>query len=97
MNNTKLRFLVAAALMGLSHTAQAEAPSVSDGKFTPLEQLSTDQRSQYQQLIRELMRNVRIDWNSVILGIDENGTLVIRARKPGETLDRAEPSCWTLP
>lgn len=96
MKNTKLKFLVAAALMGLNHAAQAETPSVTDGKFTPLEQLSTDQRSQYDQLIRELMRNVRIDWKSVILGIDENGTLVIRARRPGETLESAEPSCWTL-
>ncbi len=55
MKNTKLKFLVAAALMGLSHAAQAETPSVSEGKFTPLEQLSTDQRIQYEQLIRELM------------------------------------------
>lgn len=93
----KLGLLVAAALMGLGHAAKAQTPIIQNGKFTPLEQLSTDERARYEQLIRDLERFVRIDWESVVLGVDEKGNLVIRGRNSGELKSVIEPSCWTAP
>lgn len=94
---SKMGSLVALALIGLSHAAQAQVPIVPRMKFTPLEQLSLEQRSQYEPLIRTLDQSVRIDWGSVILGVDENGKLVIRDRKSVDIEAVSEPSCWTAP
>lgn len=93
----KLGLLVAAALLGMGHAAKAQVPIIPNGKFTPLERLSTDERARYEQLIRDLERVVRIDWESVILGVDENGNLVLRGKNSAGLESVSEPSCWTAP
>lgn len=93
----KMALLVAAALMGMNHAAQAKDSVSPNGRLTPLERLSTEERSRYEQLIRELEQTVRIDWESVILAVDENGNLVIRGRNSLDLEAVREPSCWAAP
>lgn len=93
----KLGILVAAALLGIGQAAHAQNSALPEGKFTPLERLSSNERARYEPLIRNLDQAVRIDWESVILGVDENGNLVLRDRKSLELELVSEPSCWTSP
>ena len=94
----KLGLMVAAALLGMGHAAHAQMPIIpKDGEFTPLERLSTDERARYEQLIRYMERTMRIDWESVTLGVDENGNLVLRGRNSVGLESVSEPSCWTAP
>lgn len=95
--NTKLGFLVAAALMSMNHAAKAQFSAKTPKKFVPLEQLSTEERAKYERLINELESLITIDWDSVIIGIDENGKLVLRSRSIDEIKGIANPSCWTAP
>lgn len=97
MKNTKskMALLVAAALMGLNQPAQAGEQRQSTGKFIPLEQLSPNERHRVEQIIRTLEGIVRIDWSSVIIGVDENGNLVLRARTSVDLAPAGEPSCWS--
>ena len=94
---TKMGLLVAAALMNMSHTAKAQSSMRPIEKFIPLEQLPAEERAKYEQLIHDLESVIRIDWESVILGVDENGKLVLRSRSVEEMKHLANPSCWTAP
>lgn len=92
----KLGLIVAAALVGLGQAVQAQVPIIPD-KFVPLERLSPDARAYYEKQIRELEKNAQIDWESVILGVDENGILTLKDRKSVDLEMVSEPSCWTAP
>lgn len=98
MKNTKpkLGLLVAAALIGVSHTSQAQT-STAQEEFVPLEKLSPEARVFYEQQVHELEQNMRIDWESVILGVDGKGILVLKDRRSANLDMVAEPSCWTNP
>ena len=93
----KLSSIVAAALMGLGSTAFAQGQANPDGQFIPLENLSHADRSIYEQHFRNLEQSVRIDWDSVILGVNEKGQMVLKDRKSLQIQMVAEPSCWTSP
>ncbi|MFP5458495.1 MAG: hypothetical protein ACLGG7_07165 [Bacteriovoracia bacterium] len=92
----KLGLVIAAALVGMNQAAQAQVPIIPN-KFVPFERLSPDIRAYYEKQIRELEKNAQIDWESVILGVDENGVLTLKDRKSVELEMVSEPSCWTAP
>ena len=91
----KLGALVAAALVGASQGAMAEG---QNGEvFIPLESLTPQERIALQPRIQLLDQYVKIDWQNSLLGLNENGELVLRDRKAIEMQRVAEPTCWASP
>lgn len=86
----KMAAVVAAAMMSLSHVAKADEQS----KITLLEQLSPQDRAAVEERIRILDQQIKIDWNSVIIGLNEKGEIVLLPRNmcPSRV---GEPSCWS--
>ncbi len=58
-----------------------------------LENLSPQDRAAVQERIRVLDQQIKIDWNSVIIGINEKGEIVLLPRAGCEP-QAANPSCW---
>ena len=86
----KMTAVVAAAMMSLSHVAKADEQS----KITLLEQLSPQDRAAVEERIRILDQQIKIDWNSVIVGLNEKGEIVLIPRHGCGEARIAEPSCW---
>lgn len=89
----KIGLLVAAALVGLSQTAGAKLtnPEV----FVPLEKLAPQDRALFEDQVRLLEQSVRMDWDSVILGVNKDGELTLKDRKLFDLQKVAAPSTWT--
>ena len=92
MKNSKAGALVAAALMGLGSVATAQENQAA--RFIPLERLHPQDRAMLAERIREIEDVVKIDWNTVIAGIDEDGRLVLKERKFLDIGVVSNPSCW---
>ena len=95
MKNKKPTFsvLVAAALLGIGPIAMADEQGLET--FIPLESLSPQERSSLQAQIRELFENSNIDWERLILGVNEKGELVLRERSATPVSPVGQPSCWS--
>jgi hypothetical protein len=91
-NSKKINSLVAAAILGLSNIAVAEDCQKT---FTPIENLQPEDREMLIRRLEILKDHVQIDWKTVVIGVDENGKLIIKARKPDENNPVGNPSCWT--
>ena len=70
---------VLAALVGLSQIARA-----ADGchTFTPIDQLPPQTRQEIGARLAEALKNIQVDWDAIVIGLDENGQIVIRAKTP---------------
>lgn len=86
----KMAAIVAAAMMSLSQVAKA----VDQSKITLLEQLSPEDRAAVEERIRILDQDIKIDWNNVIVGLNEKGEIVLIPRDDCGAAGIAEPSCW---
>lgn len=88
--------LVAAALLS---AIPAHASDHGDDKgFIPYEQLQPEQRMVVEEKVRALLKHIKIDFKTVIFGLDEDGNLVFRGRsKEDQETIIASPSCWTEP
>ncbi len=62
-----------AALMGISGIALAD---VGNG-FTPVEKLMPEQRQAVFDTISQFTNGAELDWDRIVVGIDENGQIVI--------------------
>lgn len=86
----KMAAVVAAALMSLSQTVSAE----DRGTITLLENLSPQDRAKVEDRLRNLDQQIKIDWNSVVIGVNERGEIVLLPRNGCESYRISEPSCW---
>lgn len=91
----KLSLLVAAALVGMSSIASGQVPSTNEEAFTPIESLAPEVRAYFEEQVRLLDQSVRIDWNSVIVGINERNELILKDRLTPNIQHVEQPSCWT--
>ena len=67
-NTTKSAALL--ALMGLMKVSTAHADGHS---FTPIENLPPEQRQAVAEQVDELTKNINVDWDNVVVGVDETG------------------------
>ncbi len=98
MNKKKNAFnaLVTAALLS-AMPAHASEQGNSKG-FIPYEQLAPEQRFFVEEKVRALLKHIKIDFKTVVVGLDEEGNLVFRGRsKEEQGTIIASPSCWTEP
>lgn len=91
----KIGLLVAAALVGISQAAIAG--SDVQKTFIPLENLTPQERAALEPQLKSLDQSVRIDWESVILGVNEKGELTLRNRNDVKLEMVSEPSCFSAP
>lgn len=66
-----------AAMVGLSQFAKANA---SEKQFTPVEELSPAVRQQINSRIGEMTKSVKIDWDAVVVGLNEKGEICFRKK-----------------
>ncbi len=93
MKQTKQKMgLVIAALIGVSQVAQANSYGED---FIPLENLKPSERRMFEPQVRLLDQSIKIDWESVILGVNKNGELILKDRFEGDLDMVSQPSCWT--
>ncbi|MBX3033563.1 MAG: hypothetical protein KF865_06520 [Bdellovibrionaceae bacterium] len=91
----KLGALVAAAIMGACAVATADGKASET--FIPLESLTPQERIALQPRIELLDKYVKIDWQNVLVGLNEKGELVLRDKNAVEMQRVAEPTCWASP
>ena len=68
---------VLATLVGLGQIARADG---GGRQFIPIEQLPPETRQQVSSTLLELTKGLKIDWDSVVVGVDENGQICLRAK-----------------
>ena len=94
-NKTKMGLLVA-ALLALGQAAQAESSKIENlqEEFAPIETLTPEYRAMLHPQIEMLRKTVKIDWNSVAIGINPKGELVLKGNASTRTGTTASPTCW---
>lgn len=90
-NKTQFALIVAAALFG-STQAKAE-PIKIQSEFTPLENLSAQERAALQQKIVSDNPNQQFDWNRVIMGKNEDGQIEVREKNSLKLQAVSAPTC----
>jgi hypothetical protein len=89
-NQTILKSLVVSALLGVGHSASADGTA----GFTPLEELAPEQRATYAEQVELLSKSAQIDWDSVVVGVDQEGRMLLRAKTDVNLPEASKPSCW---
>lgn len=88
-------FATATAFAALVGVAQISRADEGARQFTPMEELSPDIRMQLSSTIFELTKDVEIDWDSVVVGLDEDGFIWFRAKSETGTRSSGNFSCAT--
>jgi len=68
---------VLATLVGIAQIASADCGS---DQFTPMEQLAPEIRQQISARLLELTKKMDIDWDLIVVGVNENGEIALRAK-----------------
>ena len=108
MESSKKAFnaIVAAALLSGGSAANAESDanvnvSVSAAninakmKFLPLEKLAPIDRIILVDRVKTVLEQVKIDWKTVEVGVNEKGEIVFKSKDPNSAA-AGQPSCWTI-
>jgi hypothetical protein len=99
-NKSKLGIMVATFLAiapGVSKADQVgQQTQIQESKrtFTPLEELNPELRDQISEKIRIVSTLIKIDWETIIIGIDENGEVVLKAKSATDLQVLGNPTCW---
>lgn len=94
-NNTKLGLLIAALLtMGQASNADDSKAESKLELFAPIETLAPEHRAALFPQVDLLRRTVKIDWNSVAIGINQKGELVLKSKEAAKMGSTANPTCW---
>lgn len=76
-NKLNAKSAAIAAFIGLVQVAHADPNTHS---FTPLENLPPEVRQQIVEKLNELTKNIKIDWEHIVVGINENGELTLKSK-----------------
>ena len=68
---------VLAAIVGLSHIAKADP---GDQQFIPAEELAPEIRQQINSEVMQMTKHIHMDWDSIVVGINEKGEISIRSK-----------------
>jgi hypothetical protein len=101
-NKSKLGIMVAAFLAIAPGIAKAdpaqqkEQEQYEQGKknFIPIEELSPELRTQIFEKLRIISTLIKIDWETIIVGVDENGEVVLKAKSDTDLQVLGNPTCW---
>lgn len=79
-------------LVGLSHVAYA---ADAGHTFTPLENLPPEQRQEISAQVADLTHGLQIDWDSIAIGLDENGNISLRSKNEFKAQAVGGFSCYS--
>ena len=82
---------VLAMLIGLSQVAMAECGTHS---FTPVDELPPEARQQVNAKLAELLKNMQVDWDNIVAGVNENGEITLRAKSETTMKPMSSYSCY---
>jgi hypothetical protein len=88
--NTKMSAALV-ALMGLIKVSTAQADGHS---FTPIENLPPEQRQVITEQLNELTKNINVDWEHIVVGVDENGKITIAPKEAVPQAHISSPSSF---
>lgn len=95
-NKAKLGLLVAALLtMGQVSNAGDQNAENNQDEFAPFETLAPEHRASLIPQIELLRKSIKIDWNSVVIGINQKGELVLKGKVASKLGPVSNPTCWT--
>lgn len=95
-NKAKLGLLVAALLtLGQVSNASEQNTENNQDEFAPFETLASEHRAVLIPQIELLRKTVKIDWNSVLIGINRKGELVLKGKIGSKLGPVSNPTCWT--
>lgn len=87
----KMKIIVSAAIFSLSQAHAAETLTITS-QFTPLEDLTTQDRAAIQAGVGQDTLQ-KIDWENSIIGKNELGKIEIRDKRDLKLLAHVEPTC----
>jgi hypothetical protein len=82
---------VLAALSGLAQVAKADCGVHT---FTPIDELKPQTRQEINATLAELAKNVDVDWDKVVVGINENNEITLRAKTEVDLESNGSFSCY---
>lgn len=94
-NKVKLGLFVA-ALLTMAQSAQSTSSRTEDAQeeFAPIETLTPEYRAMLRPQIELLRKTIKIDWNTVAIGINKKGELTLKGREAAGNENAANPTCW---
>lgn len=95
-NNKEKLGLLVAALLTMGQAAQANSSKSEDTQeeFAPFETLAPEYRDLLRPQIELLRKTVKIDWDSVAIGINKKGELILKGKTAAGLENAANPTCW---
>lgn len=99
-NKSKLGIMVATFLAmapGISMAdpvQQQEQGQASKSTFIPIEELSPELRAQIFERIRIVSTLIKIDWETIVVGVNEKGEVVLKAKSETDLQVLGNPTCW---
>ena len=91
INKTKMALIVIAALGSI---AQANSEQIStSSQFTPIENLSAQDRVAVQIRLESEYPSEQFDWENSIVGLNENNQIEVRDKKSLNLQMIARPTC----
>lgn len=88
---TKAAMLLALASLISMGVAHADVHT-----FTPIEKLPPEQRQILIELVNELSKTLNIDWDEIVIGVDENGKPTLMPKSKLELPQVAAPSSFGM-
>ena len=96
-NKAKLGLLIAALLtIGQASNAGDQNSENSQEEFAPIEVLTPEHRANLLPQIELLRKTIKIDWNSIAIGINPKGELVLKSKEAAKMGSTANPTCWAM-
>lgn len=89
--NNKAKQATLIALMGILQISIAHG---EENKFIPLEQLPPEQRMILTEKLNNFLKEVNVDWDEILVGIDENGKLTLKLKSECKMSPLSNPSCF---
>ena len=86
----KTKFTTMATVMGLSSIALANAGTA----FTPVEELSPELRQEVLTKVSEATKGADVDWENVVIGVNDAGEIVFMLRTGAGLQPMASPSTF---
>lgn len=102
-NKTKLGAIVATVLSMTSGVSIASTNSdskpeqqeqIKEHKFIPLEQLTPEERAKVYEKLRIISSMIEIDWESISVGVNAKGQVVLKGANSNELVPLGNPTCW---
>lgn len=91
-NGKAFNAIVTAALLSSGSVLANEGV---DKTFIPIEKLSSSDRAVVELRVRALLEYIKIDFDSVEVGIGKDGKIILRAKDLARAESEGNPSCWT--